>query len=99
MEVGGPVSYTSLKHYVKLPTEFGFKEAQEVTGLSRSVLSVYIYGDWNNGNLIEGEKRGRKRFFTKLNNSSNPKEIAKELLANRDICLIGYGIPEELRRF
>jgi hypothetical protein len=92
-----PVAYTSLEFYVKLPEKFSFKDAQEVTRLSETMLKYYIYGDWQNGNLIKREKIGRRVFYKKLCNETDPKKIAKKLLTNKEIRLIGYKIPEGLQ--
>lgn len=84
------VSYASLKYYVKLTSRFDIKEALETTGLSKMTLIRYLEGGWSSGKLIKKEKNGWRVSYRKLNDSPDPREIAKELLAKGGVSLVGY---------
>jgi len=83
---------------VKLPKKFDFEEAKKITGLSRTMLRFYIYADWPNAKLIERKKVGRRVFYEKLCDLSDPIAIAKYLLDMDDVNLLGYRIQEQHKK-
>lgn len=87
-----PVSRTSLKYFVELPKTFTFKEALEITGLSRSMLLYYVNGDWTEGKLIKKEGTGKTVFYEKLIDLSDPVELSEKLLSDGEVYLFGRDL-------